>query len=238
MKQLLAIGLSIWASASLAGVNVIAWSDLADPEAQVFDDPYRDLSMEQLAMLVDVARLREAGTRDEVQKLSELEDLLQQDGIDIDWLISQRWVVAEHRERAAAAGNAALEGAEVTLSGFAISAPPDVDGTPTVYLVEQRGLCSHMPPPNPNQMIRVRMKDDWQPDYIHHPVRLSGTLAIQPSEHVFRVVDGPVAMKATWEMTAGTATAWNPMNSQAEASSDWLDALRRKYAAQAASQDD
>jgi hypothetical protein len=57
-----------------------------------------------------------------------------------------------------------------------------------------------MPPPNPNQMVRARIEGDWTPSANHEPVRLTGRLSISPSEHVVRVVDGPVEMKASFAM--------------------------------------
>jgi len=126
-------------------------------------------------------------------------------GIDADWLIAQRWVVAERREQAAAAGNPIVDGQVVALSGYAIPAPPDVDGTPIAYLVPERGMCSHTPPPNANQMIRVRLTDQWQPSFAHEPVRLTGRITLSPTHEVFQIVDGPVEMNATFVMVAESA---------------------------------
>jgi hypothetical protein len=138
-------------------------------------------------------------------KLRRLETGLGEAGIDVDWILSQRWVVAERRERAATAGNTALDGAKLTLAGYAIPAPPAEDGTPVAYLVPERGMCSHMPPPSPNQMVRVRLNGDWTPQYTHEPVQLTGTLSIAPSSHRIRVVDGKMAMRATYRMDAVSA---------------------------------
>jgi hypothetical protein len=57
-----------------------------------------------------------------------------------------------------------------------------------------------MPPPNPNQLVRVRLSGGWTPSANHEPVRLTGRLTISPSAHVIRVVDGPVAMNASFAM--------------------------------------
>ncbi len=57
-----------------------------------------------------------------------------------------------------------------------------------------------MPPPPPNQMIRVRLSDDWSPSYFHEPVRLTGTLTIDPSVQSMMVVDGLVPMNATFQL--------------------------------------
>ena len=119
-------------------------------------------------------------------------------GVDPVWLIEQRWVVAERRERAGTAGNPDLDGKPATLSGFVIPAPPDADGRFTAYLVPERGMCSHMPPPPPNQLLRLVFDEAWYPRFIYEPIEVSGQLEIAPSRRTIRVVDGPVNMISTF----------------------------------------
>lgn len=195
------------ASSSLA--SQLEWGDLIDPEAQTFEDPYRDLKYDQIDAVARIARLNakieDVGLSDDArdEAMARVEDLkadLAEQGIDADWLISQRWEIAARREHAAISGNPAVDGVEVTMGGFAIPAPPDEDGTPTAYLVPERGMCSHMPPPPPNQMIRMRMRPDWVPRMVHEPVKVSGRLAITPTQREVVVVDGVVQMHATFEL--------------------------------------
>jgi hypothetical protein len=159
---------------------------------QNYDDPYRELAPEQLISLVTVARLRDKAAKGEPfdeQQLSRETASLVAARIDVDDLIAQRWIVAERRERAATAGNKDVDGRRVALSGFVIPAAADDDGKSTAYLVPERGMCSHMPPPPPNQLVRL-----------YEPVRVSGLLSIEPSKRAVRVVDGLVPMNATFTM--------------------------------------
>ncbi len=189
--------------------TALDWADLPDPSAQVFEDPYRELSPEQFDDVLYVVRLRgrlqqDGGSEEERQKwqvlLTETEDALAADGIDIDWLLDQREVVMERRRKAGTNGNPQFDGQTITLAGFAIPAPNDPDGRPVAYLVPERGMCSHMPPPPPNQMIRVRLNGDWAPSYFHEPVRLTGMLTIDPSVQNMMVVDGQMPMNATFQL--------------------------------------
>ncbi len=189
--------------------TALDWADLPDPSAQVFEDPYRELSAEQFDDVLYVVRLRgrlqqDSGSEEERQKwqelLTETEDALAADGIDVDWLLDQREVVMERRRKAGTNGNPQFDGQTITLAGFAIPAPNDPDGRPVAYLVPERGMCSHMPPPPPNQMIRVRLNGDWAPSYFHEPVRLTGTLTIDPSVQNMMVVDGLMPMNATFQL--------------------------------------
>ena len=179
------------------------WSQLIDESAQDYDDPYRELTPEQLTGVVTVARLREMADTDQsvdAELLARETASLAAAGIDIDGLIAQRWIVAERREHAATSGNDAVDGREGWLSGFVIPAPPDDDGRPTAYLVPERGMCSHMPPPPPNQLVLLRMPDHWRPRALYEPVRVSGLLSIDPTTRTVPVVDGMVRMRATFTM--------------------------------------
>lgn len=224
---------------ALAGTPV-EWPNLIDAEAQAFEDPFRDLTEDQIDLLRNVVRAREKLSRgsaaaEEVPevkaRLAAALEQLEMDGIDADELIDQRWVVAGLRETAANAGNPALDGAQISLAGFAVPAPPETDGRSTVYLVELAGMCSHTPPPMPNQLVRVRFQDGWTPAYMHQPVRISGRAVIDPSERVFPVVDGDVLMKATWRLDAEAVETLSPPTAANSGSSDWVEQLRSKLKA-------
>lgn len=219
-----------------------SWEDLVDAAAQVYEDPYRDLSYDQIddvrTVLVERGRMEntvisEVERADAQNKLNSANARLSAAGLDADWLISQRWIVADRRERAATAGNPAIDGQTIVLAGFALAGPPAKDGTPVIYLVPERGMCSHMPPPNPNQMIRVLLNEDWAPSYAHEPVRLTGTISIAPTDAVFHVVDGPVEMRATFTMVAEKVETLADMRAQADpdATREWAAAMAKRLRA-------
>ncbi|WP_422037097.1 DUF3299 domain-containing protein [Roseibium sp.] len=198
----------------------VSWNELPDRSVQTFEDPYRDLSAEQLDALLTIVRARTelqgpdlAGNRRAglEETLADAVGELEAAGIEPDWLISQRWVVAERRERAATAGNPDLDGSQATLSGFVIPAPPDAEGRFTAYLVPERGMCSHVPPPPPNQLLRLVFEEAWYPQFIYEPVKVSGRLEIDPSNRIMRVVDGPVKMASTFTIdVASVETLTSP----------------------------
>ncbi|MBO9446924.1 DUF3299 domain-containing protein [Ruegeria sp. R14_0] len=215
--------------------TVLDWTDLPDPSVQVFEDPYRDLGPEQFDDLLYVVRLRgrlqqDAGSVEDRQKwqelLTETEDALAEGGIDVDWLLDQREVVTERRRKAGTYGNPQIDGQTVTMAGFAIPAPADPDGRPVAYLVPERGMCSHLPPPPPNQMIRVRLNDDWTPSYFHEPVRLTGVLTIAPSEQSMMVVDGYMPMHATFQLDTDSVETLEMQGDQLEWSDSAADRFR------------
>lgn len=54
-------------------------------------------------------------------------------GVDFDWYVSKHLAVAKRRENAAKSGYPDLDGRLVTISGFAIPAPPGANGVEMAY---------------------------------------------------------------------------------------------------------
>ncbi|MEO9576336.1 MAG: DUF3299 domain-containing protein [Tateyamaria sp.] len=207
----------------------VNWGDLIDQSALTFEDPFKDLSYEQIFDVRTVFQSRaelenssitndaRAGTE---RALNEALARLDEADLDADWLISQRWIVAERREKAATAANPELDGKTVTLAGFAIPAPQEDDGTRIVYLVPERGMCSHMPPPNANQMVRAVVHGDWSPKTLHEPVRLTGKLSIEETQQSFHIVDGSVQMNASYVLDVTQVETTEDMRKSQQAN-DW-----------------
>lgn len=224
----------------------VDWGDLVDPSAQTYEDPYRDLSGQQIEALRTIVQnrawlndptLSEARMADSAAKISAAIEALTEDRIDADWLIDQRWIVADRREKAATAANPNLDGQTVILAGYAIPAPVDADGATVVYLVPERGMCSHTPPPNSNQMIRARVTSGWSPSTIHQPVRLTGTLSIEETNHSFRIVDGNVPMRASFTMDTTEVETAPVFGSPAQATNEWATSIAESVRASEQLQD-
>lgn len=196
--------------------DVVDWNTLIDAEAQDYEDPFREVSLDHLETLASMVRLEEelaSGTMEEelrprmearaAQRRAELEEA----GIDIEWLLEQRWVVADRRRQAAVAVNRALDGQTVEVGGFLIPAPPTEDGLPTAYLVPERGMCSHMPPPPPNQLLQLVLDDLPETTMLYEPVIVAGTLTAEETTREVYVVDGPVPMWSAWTMKADSVSS-------------------------------
>ncbi len=194
----------------LAGETIpIDWSRLSDPSAQEFEDPYRDLAPQQMSDLMSLVRLREqlgveGLTTDERGQLeartAEFEAALAAVGIDVEWLLSQRWVVADRRRHAAVATNAALDGQSVEIAGFLILAPPTESGEQTAYLLPDRGVCNHLPPPPPNQLVRLLMKDLPEIGGSCVPAVIQGTLRAEETRYEVVVIDHSLPMWSAWTL--------------------------------------
>ena len=204
----------------------VRFSDLADPAAREFDDPFQDMGPERLNDLKTVLRLEErlteqdldGGTRQRLEVLQiDARDRLAAHGHDIEALLAQRWIVARNRERARFATNPALEGAEVTLSGYLIPAGTDEDGLAIGYLFPVVGTCSHTPAPPPNELVRLHFDPAQATRSIYLPVRVSGTLRAEPSDETILLLDGEVRMTSSWRLDAQAVVRKGAVEGEANA---------------------
>ena len=65
-------------------------------------------------------------------------------------------------------------------------------------------MCSHLPPPPPNQLVRVRLLDDPQGQSLYVPVRVTGRLRVEPSDATIFILDGEARMFSGWTLDAST----------------------------------
>lgn len=191
---------------ALASERLFQWGDLPDPAAQDFEDPYRDLSPSQVDDFITIVKLRGRLDEEDVSPAARpriearLADTEAAIGIDVDWLISQQWVVTERREAASWATNPALEGVSGALAGFLIPGPADETGTAVAYLVPESGMCSHTPPPPSNQLVRLILPEPISGLAMYQPVLAHGILRNMEDSRRMMVVDGITDMNSAWAL--------------------------------------
>ena len=187
----------------------VDWSMLPDPGAQVFDDPYRDLSRDQMASLMQLVRYRHelaseqggAGERELLlEKIKREEAYFTGQGLDPNWILSQRELVASRRERAALATNQGIEGATVELTGYFLHTTSLDTGERVAYLVPNRGVCMHLPAPPPNQVIQLNVTQGPEPSGPCIAALVRGRLFIAESRHTIPSADGTTVMWNRWSM--------------------------------------
>ncbi|NDR56670.1 DUF3299 domain-containing protein [Pseudoruegeria sp. M32A2M] len=222
MRMILAIAMAL--SAGTAGFAAepatVDFNDLADPAARAFVDPYLEMGPERLNDLRTVvrlgARLAEAElSPEDRQRLevrrSDAEAALAVSGFDIAALLAQRWTVAQKRREAQIATNPLLEGAAVRLEGYLIPAGTGPDGRGIGYLVPVVGMCSHIPAPPPNELVRLYFEPERGTGSIYLPVSVTGTLRAEASDETIHLLDGMVRMQSLWRLDADTLVAEGPV---------------------------
>jgi hypothetical protein len=138
--------------------------------------------------------------RDLQARATGLEAKLRAADIDVEWLLSQRWVVADRRRQAAVAVDSALDGQLVEIAGFLIPAPPTDNSAASAYLLPDRGVCSHLPPPPPNQLVRLDLASAPEIDIFCAPAMVRGRLRVEESRLEAFVIDDAVPMWSSWAL--------------------------------------
>jgi hypothetical protein len=118
--------------------------------------------------------------------------------------------VAERRQRAALSTNPSLDGESIEITGYLLVAPDMEDGAMVAYLLPDRGVCMHLPPPVPNQLIRLDIDDLPEPlgPCINAAVR--GRLSADENTATVPVFDDTAHLWSSWRLdvseaiTAGT----------------------------------
>lgn len=221
MRLILATAMAL--SAGMAGLAAepatVGFDDLADPAARAFVDPYMEMGPERLNDLRTVvrlgARLAEAELSQDVRqrleaRRADAESALTGAGFDIEALLAQRWTVAQKRREAQIATNPSLEGAAVRLEGYLIPAGTGPDGGGIGYLVPMVGMCSHIPAPPPNELVRLYFDPEMGTGSIYLPVSVTGTLRAEANDETIHLLDGMVRMQSLWRLDADTLVAEGP----------------------------
>ena len=199
----------------------ITWEDLIPQEQVEFDDPFADLTEDQLYELAMVARYRDLRQRgklkpggESAQSEAKFVVSLEAQGIDIDWLLSQRERVAEARGQQADMG-AAVSGQRVSIPGYALPLTLEKNTLTEFLLVPWVGACIHTPPPPSNQIIHVAFPDGTAPRDRFSPVWIEGQLDHAPANYTLYLVDGSRPIRATYTLAAETITNYKSTDSDA-----------------------
>ena len=198
----------------------VSWPMLMDPQAQVYEDPYRDLTQAQMKKLMTLASVQqqlasgELSTEDtegHSRRAAAIEEEFRSQGLDAGWILSQREPVAARRQHAAVATNSQLEGKQVELIGHFLNTTSLETGETVTYLVPDRGVCMHLPAPPPNQVIYLRVEQLPDPVGPCIAAAVRGRLSVEELQHHVPSADGPVLVWSRWKMDATEITTSGSM---------------------------
>ena len=83
-----------------------------------------------------------------------------------------------------------LEGKRIELTGYLLPVDREGDLVYEFLLLPVSGLCSHMPPPPPNQAVHVFPAKPYRLAEIYEPVTISGTLQPELEKTQLIILDG------------------------------------------------
>ncbi len=215
------------ASSLMAGVSLaagpareITWDDLLPEETVPFDDPFEKLSEDQLLDLGLVARIRYLLANDKIQpdgpdagEEKRLVARLAGQGIDVDYLLSQRERVAAERRKRAEAVDRRIDGQRVRIPGYMLPLKRDRLGVTEFLLVPWVGACIHTPPPPPNQMVHVVVPGGAEDKGRFAAIWVEGDIRLEPGSYDLFLVDGSREIKVAYTMTTDAISDYSSQES-------------------------
>ncbi len=190
-----------------ADARITSWEELKPDSNIEFDDPLAQLSPEQLRNLRTIVRIRWliANGKSEPDGVSAREEQhlvqhLANQGIDVDWLLSQREKMAKQRQKQLESTGSRLLGATIRIPGYVMPLFPEQTEVRDFLLVPWVTPCAHFPPPVANQVIRVRIDPGMAQRDRFDPVWIEGVLSRDPSEYNLFLVDGMGHIEADYTL--------------------------------------
>ena len=175
--------------------QLITWDSLV-PTTQPLEDPFRDLTEEQLYDLESIVYFREANSQQgatnsiDTQEVTDLIANLQSANLDVDELLATYTKYLAEIERRSWLVVDKLNDKRVRIAGYVLPLEFSDSGVDEFLLVPYIGACIHVPPPPPNQIVYVRTKEKVIADELYRPVWVTGRLGIEASDKNLTLVDG------------------------------------------------
>ncbi|MEM8679800.1 MAG: DUF3299 domain-containing protein [Planctomycetota bacterium] len=189
----------------------LAWSVLAPQEGKPFIDPFTELSDDQLTDLSFVVRVQRliADKRldpegPDAKEAARLSRQLEQQGIDVPWLMAQRDRVRQVRgvqvEALSKSVASQLQNRVVSLTGFVIPIKLEHDRLTEFFLVPTLAACSHEDPPPRLQVVFVSTQPGIAVPERRSPVSVTGELKAIETTRTTANGSGPVTVHAAYAL--------------------------------------
>jgi uncharacterized protein len=191
--------------------TAIDWSALR-PDVPEEGDPFAALPEDLLEALRGLVKSRMLEARgfpvtDSVrQQRGEWARLFAANGVAVDELLARRDAIAAARRAAAEAGMPALDGTAVQMRGYLLPVATHGDRVTEFLLVPDIGACSHVQPPPPNQVVRLRVEPALPVPGLYAPAVVSGMLRLRPETRLVYLLDGERDIGSTYAIDAATVS--------------------------------
>ena len=188
--------------------RAINWENLA-PEMPEIADPFTHLTPEQRLDLFAIFGIRAQVDQGVTSRVSpnyefavELTHKLSVAGFDVEALLSKARDIEKEIAAQEAQTVPELEGQFVEMPGFALPLEFSDKGVTEFLLVPYLGACIHTPPPPPNQMVFVQMKEPFKLTDIYTPVLITGRMNIAAKTKNLFFVDGSMNIDSGYTLQA------------------------------------
>ena len=179
----------------------VKWDDLV-PSPTPLENPFVHLTRDQHDELILIARARaykrqgmSAEIGQDYEDAVELTHKLKSEGVDVEGLLIKAEEISAEIERRNHTTVDDLQDQMIRMAGFALPLEFTEGGVKEFLLVPYVGACIHVPPPPPNQMVFVRLDQEFMAEGLYTPVWITGRMSVQRTSRTLFHVDGraPVA---------------------------------------------
>lgn len=188
----------------------IGWEDLM-PEQEPIKNPFDEMSLqlrEDLGYIFRVKADLDLGliTADspEIKESDKILARIKEDGFDIAELERQLDEIEEELDRRDVMVNRDLDGSIVRIPGYALPLEMTEGGITEFLLVPYVGACIHTPPPPPNQMVFVKLREEYEVKSLFDPVWITGQLRVEQASRSLSFVDGESDVATGYALTGLT----------------------------------
>lgn len=199
--------------------EAILWSRLAPENGKPFTDPFAKLSTDQLDDLSYVMRVRRLIADDKIsadgedaKEAAKLAGKLQQQGVDIAWLMVQRGRVQQIRgiqvESLAKSIGESLRDRKVTLTGYVIPCKVNEGRLTEFFLVPTVAACSHEAAPPRLQVVFVSTARGIETPEKAMPVRVTGTVTAQTTKRTTVNGAGKMTIRSAYAMLSSSVETY------------------------------
>lgn len=189
----------------------IRWSLLAPENGKPFHDPFAKLTSDQLSDVGYVIRVRRLVVEQKIdpqgidgREATKRAQRLQDQGIDIGWLMSQRDRVRQIRglqvHDLSKTIAKSLADRQVTLTGYV--APITIDGgrVTEFFLMPTVAACNHEAAPPRLQVVYVSTKQGFAPPEKSMPVRVTGNIHAETTVRQKVNASGKTTVRSAYRM--------------------------------------
>ena len=205
----------LYAAESTENSVEIGWEDL-EAKGVEFEDPFEELTEDQMRKLILVAEYREVEAKisDEdraskafqniIKDYDEAVKFLEKEGVDIDGLLALREEITEKRRIRAQTPNEEINGKKVRIPGYLLPLEFTEKEVTEFLLVPWVGACIHTPPPPPIQIVHVKVDEGFKmAGAMYTPVWVEGEIAIESSNPELDFVDGKQNVEVGYRIENG-----------------------------------
>ncbi|MEX2453292.1 MAG: DUF3299 domain-containing protein [Rhodospirillaceae bacterium] len=180
----------------------VTWEDLMPPDTPL-PDPFAHLSMDIVVKLHGIIGIREQKRMGQLSEVSpeyeqslEFEHDLKRMGVDVERLIREYWEMDREIERRNRLVVPELDGQFVRIPGYALPLEAVGLAIEEFLLVPYVGACIHVPPPPPNQMVLVKLKEPFVATDLFAPVWITGRVTVKTTTKSVFITDGTAPVES------------------------------------------